>query len=67
MFFGGGGLVGDQLHDARELLHLEKRVPHPEFGQRPSGGADQLSPCARTSAKRVQYPLAPGRRRLHDR
>ena len=43
MRFCSRGIVGDQLDDSCELLDLEQRVPHAQFGERASRGVDQTS------------------------
>lgn len=64
MWLGCGGITGDQLDDAGELLDFAQRMAQAEFGDGAPGRVDHPPGRGRAAAEGLQHGLAPGRRRL---
>ena len=67
MRLGRGRIAQNELHDAGELLDLQKGMAQTEFGHRPSGGVNHPSGRRVAAAEGLQDGLAARRRRFDRR
>ena len=67
MRLGRSRIAQDELHDAGELLDLQKGMAQAEFGDRTPGRVDHPAGCRIAAAEGLQHSLAPRRRRFDRR